>query len=156
LPCCLWRLAMSHSFWKNLFAKLRRPSTYRPERRKLLPSLEYLEDRCVPATRIWDGGAVSNNWDNAKNWAGDIAPVAGDDLVFPSNVADKTADNNFAAGTFFKSITLGGGYTLKGARIGIGIGGITSTGAGSNVIKNPLQIAAPDLLFNIGQGSTVF
>lgn len=119
-------------------------------------TLEILEDRCLMATRIWDGGAVSNNWTNANNWANNIAPVAGDDLVFPSNIADKVTDNNFADGTLFRSITVHGGYTLRGNKILLGEGGIVSSGS-SNVINNDLSLGAGvDRAFNVNAGSTLF
>lgn len=120
--------------------------------------LECLEDRCVPATRIWDGGAVTNNWTSAKNWVGDIVPVAGDDLVFPANASKKTADNTFAAGTLFNSITVNGGYTLKGTRVELGAAGITSSGS-SNIIKNDIDLGffSPTARrFTVNAGSTLF
>lgn len=120
--------------------------------------MECLEDRCVPATRIWDGGGLNNNWTNATNWAGNIAPVAGDDLVFPSNVSKKTADNTFAAGTLFNSITVNGGYTLKGTRVELGAAGIISSGS-SNIIKNDIDLGffspTPRRL-TVNAGSTLF
>ena len=36
------------------------------------------------AVKTWDGGGADANWQTAANWVGDIAPVAGDDLVFPA------------------------------------------------------------------------
>lgn len=126
--------------------------------RTLRPAVEILEDRCLLATRIWDGGGLNNNWTNASNWASNVAPVAGDDLVFPSNVADKTADNNFAAGTHFRSITVHGGYTLKGARILLGVGGIVSNGS-SNIISADIDLNAAGAgarPFLVNQGSTLF
>src|SRR5262245_25860636 len=97
---------MNRSFWKNTFAKVRQALTRnnKPARHQCRLRMECLEDRLVMATRIWDGGGLNNNWTNEKNWAGNIAPVAGDDLVFPSNVEDKTTDNNFSADTLFNSI----------------------------------------------------
>src|SRR4051812_38368051 len=83
--------------------------------------VETLEDRRVPATRIWDGGAVfGDNWSNANNWVDDIAPVAGDNLVFPGGIGalDRTTNNDFSQGTTFGSITFTGtDYTLSGNRI---------------------------------------
>lgn len=120
--------------------------------------MECLEDRCVPATRIWDGGGLNNNWTNATNWAGNIAPVAGDDLVFPSNVSKKTADNTFAAGTLFNSITVNGGYTLKGTRVELGAAGITSSGS-SNIIKNDIDLGSfspTPRRFTVNASSTLF
>ncbi|MCA9190571.1 MAG: autotransporter-associated beta strand repeat-containing protein [Planctomycetales bacterium] len=119
---------------------------------------ELLEDRRLLATRIWDGGALlSNNWTNAANWVGDAAPVAGDNLVFPGGVSDRTADNNFPDGTAFNSISMSGGYTLKGNRIILGAGGVTSNNSGApDVIKLDITLAGVDRTFNVGSGSTLF
>jgi autotransporter-associated beta strand protein len=66
--------------------------------------------------RTWDGGGVDNNWATAANWVGDVAPVVGDDLVFPANAAKFTTNNNIGALlTTYRSITIeGGNYTIGG------------------------------------------
>src|SRR5262245_53421509 len=96
----------------------RRPAPGRARPHPFRPRLEGLEDRIVPATRVWDGGsAVNNNWMTANNWEGNIAPVAFDDLVFPAGVSgsDKLTTNNFPTGTQFRSITIeDSGYSLDG------------------------------------------
>lgn len=121
-------------------------------------SYEPLEDRRLMATRIWDGGGITNNWTNASNWVNDIAPVAGDSLNFPAGVSDKVADNNFAADTFFSSITVGGGYELRGARVMLGAGGIVSNGS-SNIIKHKVNLGAAgsgNRPIQVNAGSTLF
>jgi autotransporter-associated beta strand protein len=51
----------------------------------------------------WDGGGADNNWKTATNWVGDIAPVAGDTLVFDGS--NKLSNiNNFPSGTSFAGI----------------------------------------------------
>ncbi len=145
------------SGWMSSWFGSRSSSTRKLSRRFKSMRVEALEDRLVLSVRIWDGGAVSNNWSNANNWASDIAPVAGDDLNFPSNVSDKTADNDFANGTNFKSITLGGGYTLRGNQIQLGSGGIIANGSTSNIIKARLDLGSGGTqVFQIGVGSTLF
>lgn len=47
------------------------------------------------ATKTWDGGGADANWTTAANWSTDIAPVAGDDLIFPAAAAQHTNNNNF-------------------------------------------------------------
>jgi autotransporter-associated beta strand protein len=64
------------------------------------------------ATRTWTGSA-SNLWSAAGNWGG-VAPVAGDDLVFPEGAANTTNVNDFAAGTSFASIAVSGAYSIGG------------------------------------------
>src|SRR5262245_35501522 len=77
-------------------------------------NVEFLEVRIAPATDIWTG-AVDNIWTRAANWEGGVAPVPGDDLVFPDTATRFTPANNFDVGTTFNSITIGAaGYDLIG------------------------------------------
>lgn len=102
------------------------------------------------ATRTWDGGAADNNWNSATNWSTDTAPVAGDDLVFPANVADRTAVNNITAGTSFNSITFSGtpssdsSYTLSGNSFAL-VAGIT------NSMSNTAQTIENNIAFSSNQ-----
>jgi autotransporter-associated beta strand protein len=90
---------------------------------------------------VWDGGGADANWSNPLNWAGNVAPRAGDDLVFPSTAAQLSPVNNFAAGTLFNSITLtGSGYSLSGNAITLQAG-ITNN-AGTNAIHLPITLKA--------------
>src|SRR6185503_14716026 len=69
------------------------------------------------ATRTWDGGGTNFNWLTASNWVGDVAPAAGDDLVFPPGVTLNSV-NNFPAGTAFSSIAFSGsGYFVSGSNV---------------------------------------
>ena len=36
----------------------------------------------IAATKTWDGGGADNNWTTAANWDANVAPSAGDALVF--------------------------------------------------------------------------
>src|SRR5438045_6857075 len=67
---------------------------------------ESVEDRIVFATRVWDGGGATALWSNAVNWAGDAAPQADDNLVFPAGALRLANVNDFAGGTRFRSITI--------------------------------------------------
>jgi autotransporter-associated beta strand protein len=88
--------------------------------------LTRLEDRTAPAVATWHGGGADNNWTTAANWAGDVAPQAGDDLVFPAGPADLVAVNDFAAGTTFNSLNVtGGGYQLGGSAVTLS-GGVSA------------------------------
>ena len=106
-----------------------------------LPEIEGLEHRIAPAVATWTGGGTDTNWTDATNWGG-TAPVAGDDLVFPS-VTNETANNDFAANTNFNSIAINAsGYSLTGNPASVTTGttanfasgtstdGISTSGAG--------------------------
>jgi autotransporter-associated beta strand protein len=78
--------------------------------------LMHLEDRLTPAIATWDGGAADNHWSTPANWVGDVAPQAGDALVFPASVTQSSALNDFAAGTAFDSISITSvGYQINGS-----------------------------------------
>ncbi len=72
------------------------------------------------AVHTWDGGATANdNWTNPTNWVGDIAPVAGDILVFPDGIGltDRGVNNDFPNDTTFRRLVfIGAGYTVRGNR----------------------------------------
>ena len=97
---------------KALFRAPRRQAAGR--RPAFRPRLEALEHRVVPATRTWDGGGTSNAWSDKVNWAGDVLPATGDDLVFPAGALRPTNFNNLPS-TSFNSLTFSGsGYTISG------------------------------------------
>jgi len=97
------------------------------------------------ATRTWDGGGANTSWGTAANWVDDIAPVAGDDLVFPANAAVLSASNNFPLFTTFNSITFSGGtYTIGGNPITL-TSGITAT-AGTQIANLIIRMGAPQTI----------
>ncbi|MFN4261141.1 MAG: beta strand repeat-containing protein [Gemmataceae bacterium] len=112
--------------------------------------LERLEDRLAPATAIWTGAAGDGLWTTAANWNGGVAPVAGDDLIFPDGAATLTVTNDFTVGTTFSTITINGGdYTLNGNALFLSGGRISSSATTVNVTNtinltilanNPLTI----------------
>jgi hypothetical protein len=92
------------------------------------------------ATRQWSG-AVNNLWSVGGNWVGGVAPVNGDDLVFPT-VAQNPSVNDIV-GLALQSVTItahtnqinGNGVTLSG--------GITKTTCcGLTIVNVPLTLAA--------------
>ena len=82
------------------------------------------------ATRTWDGGAISNDfWGDSDNWAANIAPVAGDALIFPAGIqgTDRSTRNNFGA-TIFLSLRFDDtDYSVNGDTVRLS-GGIKSFG----------------------------
>ena len=100
-----------------------------------------LSTSAAAAPRTWDGGGANNFWTTAANWAGDVAPSAGDDLLFPSGAARLANSNNLPSGTAINSLNFsGGGYTLRGETISL-MGGVTNL-AGVNSVYLPLLLTA--------------
>jgi hypothetical protein len=108
----------------------------------------------LAATRTWDGGGANPFWMNATNWDNDIAPLPGDDLVFPGGTSQSTAANNFPAGTTFNSIIIGGSYTINGQSIALNAG-IRATNGSATSINNPL-ILNSNQTFTLAVGSATF
>src|SRR5262245_35379232 len=98
------------------FSSLRRWLTGKSSSRKSMTAcpaffsalwIEPLENRVMPATSIWDGGAVTDSrWSIPTNWVGDVAPNPDDNLVFPASGIQHTNTNDYADGTRFRSITI--------------------------------------------------
>jgi autotransporter-associated beta strand protein len=118
--------------------------------------VQHLENRLAPA--IWNGGGADSNWMTPQNWVGDVAPVAGDVLEFPSGALQSASVNNFPAGTAFAALSLtGSGYQLGGNPITLaagvnadistgisdllmeidGAGGLMKSGAGTLLLSAP-------------------
>ena len=119
--------------------------------RRLL--LESLEERIPLAVRIWDGGGGDANWTTAANWDGDIAPLAGDDLVFAAGALQTTNANNFAPGTRFNTIQIqGAGYNVGGNAIEL-FGGLTANNlTGANTFGLELTLINAQTLMNANPG----
>jgi len=112
--------------------------------RTLILLLLLLANSASGATRTWTG-TTGTLWSAASNWGG-IAPVAGDDLVFPPGASHMSNTNDFPGGTAFNSITVTGSpYVLSGNLILLGAGGISSNPglSGDTRILVPLTLAAP-------------
>src|SRR5262245_42718909 len=119
-------------------------------KKKTRLALEELESRLAPATLVWTGLGGNNNWSNAANWQGGVAPtgkaINNEDLVFgPSGTTSLTSNNDLpTSGTvapIFNSITFSAnGYTLTGKAIQLGSptesGSITVSGSGEVIGLN--------------------
>lgn len=105
----------------------------------------------LAATRTWDGGGTDANWSTAANWSTDVAPVAGDALVFPATAAQFTSNNDIGFLTTFPAITIEGGtYTLNGNPIRLS-SSILANG-GTTTINFPITAVAPQTI-STGTGS---
>jgi autotransporter-associated beta strand protein len=100
-------------------------------------------------TRVWDGGGANDNWNTPENWVGDVLPVEGDSLDFPSTALRRTNINNLAAFTAFNTISFSGpaasgGYQISGSPLQL-LGGIIATNAISRQMFNGLTLLAPQI-----------
>src|SRR5262249_8464277 len=90
-----------------------RESLMRPQnshRKSSALGVTRLEDRTLPALRVWTGD-VNANWGanvaGNTNWSGDVLPVNGDDLLFPVIAANRTNTNDMT-GLVVNTFTVGG------------------------------------------------
>jgi hypothetical protein len=98
------------------------------------------------ATKTWDGGGADANWTTAANWSDDVAPAAGDDLVFPAAALQQSNNNNFFIFTSFHSITVeGGAYTFGGNLIRL-TGGLTIS-SGTQTFNIPVSMSGAQTFF---------
>jgi autotransporter-associated beta strand protein len=114
------------------------------------------------ATKTWDGGGGDNNWTTAANWDLDVAPSAGDALVFAG--ATRTSPvNDFANGTSFASITFSNGassFSCSGNDITLsgGASAITASNASNTMtIANNITFStsAPTVTSTSGGSLTI-
>ena len=117
--------------------------------------LEQLEQRSLLATLTWDGSS-NNLWSNPANWAGDVAPTAGDDLVFPAGAGALVNTNDLAAGTKFNTILIqGSGYNITGAAIELN-GGLTANNAtGNNTFGLETTLLNAQSIMSANAGTTL-
>jgi (2Fe-2S) ferredoxin len=108
-----------------------------------------------PATRTWDGGGPDTNWQTSANWAGDVPPVAGDDLVFPASASQQSNTNNFFPFTTFNSITVEGGtYSLSGNPLTLA-GGL-NVRSGTQTFNLFISLSGPQTFFaDTGAAATI-
>ena len=106
----------------------------------------------APPVFIWDGkqdGSPNPTgdslWTNRFNWVGDVAPAAGDKVVF-DDTGISTNDhpiNDFPDGTSFGEIRLantGGSYTIAGNEI------LFASATGALIQDNPTQVSVTNHL----------
>ena len=104
------------------------------------------------AVKTWDGGGADGNWATAANWVGDVAPAAGDSLVFPTTAARYATVNNQSS-FVFSSVTIeGANYTIGGNTLNLTNGLIVN---GGTQALNTLVVIAGSQTFRAAQGSTV-
>lgn len=96
------------------------------------------------SVRIWDG-SHSGYWSNPQNWSGNMAPAAGDDLVFPAGAANLVNTNDLTHLTFNSITVSGSNYILRAS----GSGALQLTGglstqhsAGFCILAQPVRLRA--------------
>ncbi len=127
----------------------------------MLLSLSSLLVIAVPkahaATVTWDGEGANNNFSTATNWAGDVVPQNGDDIVFnnETDVGDQTYTNDIS-GLVLANITLNGNasssYTIAGNAITLSGGIISNSADGFLDISLDISLSTNPVV-NTGTGS---
>ena len=106
---------------------------------------------------IWDGGAGSDSWAGGANWDGDIAPGAGDNLVFAGTI--ETTTTNDLAIVEYGSMSFAdtpAGFTINGNLVQIADGGyIRNNSANAQTIN--LSVTANGVFeINAAAGNLAF
>lgn len=105
------------------------------------------------ALRTWDSGGADDNWSTPQNWVGDVAPVAGDDLLFPPG-ARMGPMNDFPAGTTFNSIIFSAGNnTLDGNPITPNAGLLATNGVDNRIWCPPVLNSNQTFQFSFSSGN---
>src|SRR5437773_11864893 len=92
-------------------------------------------------TKTWDGGGSTNNWSEAANWSDDIAPVAGDSLIFD--------------GTSTKNAVVDASFNIFALNVNSGYSGTVSISNGSTLTLNGSSSLNSGTL-SCGTGGTIF
>ena len=89
-------------------------------------------------------------WSDPGNW--DVAPVSGNDLVFPAGAANKTNTNDIASLIIYGNLTLSdNGYVIGGNSIGL-TGTVDATqSTGADTINTPLAFGVATASVSVDQ-----
>lgn len=80
------------------------------------------------AVKTWSDTAPGSQWSDGVNWVGGVAPVAGDDIVFPATATGKPVIQNLGHAFQIASLTFHStGWTITGQNLQIGAGGLSCT-----------------------------
>ncbi len=107
------------------------------------------------ATRVWDGGGANGFWSNPTNWAGDVAPGAGDGLSFPIGAARVNNTNDLAGLTVATIQFATNGYTLNGNTIAVTSGVVASNLNGGNFVNLDLSFDGAQFIGYYGVGGLI-
>ena len=104
----------------------------------LLATFALAAIQSTAATRTWDGGGTTGNWDATANWVNNIGVANGDLAVFPSGAA-RLVNTNRAFGGIITNLSAirftGGGYTVFSSPLNL-TAGLTNanTAVGGNAL----------------------
>ena len=111
----------------------------------------------LPNSDTWDGGSASgNNWSDAANWLGNLAPsLSGNTLTFAGTTRlTPNMDNNYSVSGLVFSNTAGNftiGSSVNGT-LTVGSGGIQDNSAGTQTLNVPVVLSAPQSFNVAGSG----
>ncbi|MEK7952468.1 beta strand repeat-containing protein [Luteolibacter soli] len=109
------------------------------------------------ATVTWDGGAAL--WQTPTSWANDIAPAAGDALVF-AGANNLASQNDFPAGTNFLGLTINtgsGAFNISGNGIVLDRSAAAGNGlTGGNITNNDDSIQTVGIPLTLSSGNHTF
>ena len=92
-------------------------------------SLTRLNPTVTGVTREWDGGGLNNLWSTPANWVGDVAPVQGDSLRFPTAAPQTSNTNDLPADFSVDRLEIQrNGLVITGNRLRL-LGDVEETGA---------------------------
>lgn len=80
------------------------------------------------AIKIWDGGGADAYLSTKENWSGDVAPVAGDYLVFAGSTRTSATNDYDPETTTFKMVVFSNNYTTCSAPFTLSGNAIVLTG----------------------------
>ena len=104
----------------------------------------------------WTGSNPPSNLTSPGNWAGNVAPSAGDDLVFPSGVRRRSIKNTYPNLTSFNSLNFSGsGYTLKKNSMTLTGGINTSNTSGTTQISLTLRLDGSQTFTSANAGTAL-
>ena len=102
------------------------------------------------ATRTWTG-AVNNLWSVGGNWSGGVAPLSGDDLVFPAGATNRATTNDLV-GLALHSIgitnTAAPGYAIGGNAFSLAAGITTACCVGNTFTASMTLTASQTFTLN--------
>lgn len=122
----------------------------------LLTGLKLPTTAFAATQRTWTGAHPPTTLSSPGNWAGNVAPVEGDDLFFPAGIKRKSIRNNYPNLTSFSSLNFSGSnYNLRKNSLALTGGINTSNATGTNTISLPLRLDAAQAFTSGNSGTTL-